>query len=171
MVHPTLLLAGFLLLLFCSGGTPASQAAEAGCRSCHAVHLDPNHDLPCITCHKAQGSQFPRIIVTVRSSRLLDRTLLYTAITRAPVPAAATPRAARPPARGELVDERLANVVIVVDDAQWIDERSLQVLRYLAAWPSILFFGIGVLWAVFDKDRQFLHDRIAGTRIVFVDKQ
>lgn len=36
-----------------------------------------------ITIHKAQGSQFPRIIVPVRHSRLLDRTLLYTAITRA----------------------------------------------------------------------------------------
>ena len=36
-----------------------------------------------ITIHKAQGSQFPRVIVPVRSSRLLDRTLLYTAITRA----------------------------------------------------------------------------------------
>ena len=36
-----------------------------------------------ITIHKAQGSQFPRIIVPVRQSRLLDRTLLYTAITRA----------------------------------------------------------------------------------------
>ena len=39
-------------------------------------------------------------------------------------------------------------------------------LRYLAAWPSIALFGIGVLWAIFDKDKQFLHDRIAGTRIV-----
>lgn len=39
-------------------------------------------------------------------------------------------------------------------------------LRYLAAWPSVLLFGIGVLWALVDKDRQFLHDRIAGTRIV-----
>lgn len=36
-----------------------------------------------ITIHKAQGSQFPRIIVPVRPSRLLDRTLLYTGITRA----------------------------------------------------------------------------------------
>lgn len=45
--------------------------------------------------------------------------------------------------------------------------RPLQaVLRYLAAWPSILLFGIGLLWAIFDRDRQFLHDRIAGTRIV-----
>jgi exodeoxyribonuclease V alpha subunit len=36
-----------------------------------------------ITCHKAQGSQFRRVIVPVFPSRLLDRTLLYTAITRA----------------------------------------------------------------------------------------
>ena len=50
--------------------------------------------------------------------------------------------------------------------------RPLQaILRYLAAWPSILFFGIGVFWAIFDKDRQFLHDRVAGTRIVSADKQ
>ncbi len=39
-------------------------------------------------------------------------------------------------------------------------------LRYLAAWPSIAFFGVGILWAIFDQDKQFLHDRIAGTRIV-----
>ena len=38
-------------------------------------------------------------------------------------------------------------------------------LRYLAAWPSILFFGAGLFWALFDKDKQFLHDRIAGTAI------
>lgn len=36
-----------------------------------------------VTVHKAQGSQWPRIIVPVTSSKLLDRTLLYTAITRA----------------------------------------------------------------------------------------
>lgn len=40
------------------------------------------------------------------------------------------------------------------------------VLRYLAAWPSLLLFGLGILWALIDKDKQFLHDRIAGTRIV-----
>lgn len=46
--------------------------------------------------------------------------------------------------------------------------RPLQaVLRYLAAWPSIILFGIGILWALLDKDRRFLHDRIAGTRVIF----
>ena len=36
-----------------------------------------------ITVHKSQGSQFERVVVPVFRSRLLDRTLLYTAITRA----------------------------------------------------------------------------------------
>ena len=40
------------------------------------------------------------------------------------------------------------------------------ILRYLAAWPSVLLGGIGIFWALFDKDKQFLHDRIAGSRIV-----
>ena len=36
-----------------------------------------------ITVHKAQGSQFQRVIIPVVWSRLLDRTLIYTALTRA----------------------------------------------------------------------------------------
>lgn len=40
-------------------------------------------------------------------------------------------------------------------------------LRYLLAWPSLLLYGAGLLWAFFDRDRQFLHDRLAGTRIEF----
>lgn len=41
-------------------------------------------------------------------------------------------------------------------------------LRFMLAWPSIFCFGIGILWAVFDRDRQFLHDRLSGTRLVFI---
>ena len=40
------------------------------------------------------------------------------------------------------------------------------VLRYLAAWFSFGLFGLGVVWAFLDPERQFLHDRIAGTRII-----
>lgn len=36
-----------------------------------------------VTVHKAQGSQFPRVLVPVYAARNLDRTMLYTAITRA----------------------------------------------------------------------------------------
>lgn len=40
-------------------------------------------------------------------------------------------------------------------------------LRFLLAWPCIFVLGAGLIWAVFDRDRQFLHDRLAGTRLVF----
>ena len=39
-------------------------------------------------------------------------------------------------------------------------------LRYALAWISLLALGAGFLWAWLDRDRQFLHDRLAGTRIV-----
>ena len=39
-------------------------------------------------------------------------------------------------------------------------------LRYALAWASLASLGIGFLWACVDRDRQFLHDRLAGTRIV-----
>ncbi len=40
-------------------------------------------------------------------------------------------------------------------------------LRYLLAWPSLMLYGAGLFWALLDRDRQFLHDRLAGTRIAF----
>jgi uncharacterized RDD family membrane protein YckC len=42
--------------------------------------------------------------------------------------------------------------------------------RYLLTVPGVVS-GIGVLWAFIDRDRQFLHDRLAKTRIVRVEQQ
>ena len=39
-------------------------------------------------------------------------------------------------------------------------------LRFLLCWPSLVFGGVGIVWALIDRDRQFLHDRIAGTQLV-----
>jgi uncharacterized RDD family membrane protein YckC len=39
-------------------------------------------------------------------------------------------------------------------------------LRYVCAWPCLLLCGIGILYAPFDRQRRFLHDRLAGTNIV-----
>jgi uncharacterized RDD family membrane protein YckC len=42
------------------------------------------------------------------------------------------------------------------------------VARYGAALAGIAAFGAGYLWALIDRDRQFLHDRVAGTHLVAV---
>jgi uncharacterized RDD family membrane protein YckC len=38
--------------------------------------------------------------------------------------------------------------------------------RYLLALLGLLALGLGFLWALVDRDRQFLHDRLAGTALV-----
>ena len=40
------------------------------------------------------------------------------------------------------------------------------IYRYVFALAGIGLCGLGLAWAIFDRDRQFLHDRLAGTRIV-----
>ena len=39
-------------------------------------------------------------------------------------------------------------------------------LRYAAALVSVATLGLGYLWALVDRDGLFLHDRLAGTRLV-----
>jgi uncharacterized RDD family membrane protein YckC len=56
--------------------------------------------------------------------------------------------------------------VKLVDNADAPPNQNQLLLRYALSWPSLLFFGAGLLWALFDKDHQFLHDRLAGTRVV-----
>lgn len=46
---------------------------------------------------------------------------------------------------------------------------SQAVLRYLLAVVGVAL-GFGVIWALFDRDKQFWHDRMAGTRIVFTSQ-
>lgn len=41
-------------------------------------------------------------------------------------------------------------------------------LRYALSWPAILLCGAGIVWALFDLDKLFLHDRLAKTRVVLL---
>ena len=43
--------------------------------------------------------------------------------------------------------------------------------RYLLASAGLLFFGAGFLWALFDREGQFLHDRLLGTRLMLVNRR
>lgn len=42
-------------------------------------------------------------------------------------------------------------------------------LRFMLAMIGISCLGIGILWAWFDAEGQFLHDRVAGTRLIKTD--
>ena len=42
------------------------------------------------------------------------------------------------------------------------------IARYVLAVVGIGLGGLAWAWALFDPERQFLHDRLAGTRIVFI---
>jgi uncharacterized RDD family membrane protein YckC len=41
--------------------------------------------------------------------------------------------------------------------------------RYLLAVLGLAALGVGFAWAFFDRDRQFLHDRLAGTALIPVE--
>jgi uncharacterized RDD family membrane protein YckC len=43
------------------------------------------------------------------------------------------------------------------------------VRRYFFALAGLALAGAGFLWALLDRDRQFLHDRLARTRLVVAD--
>jgi len=44
-------------------------------------------------------------------------------------------------------------------------------LRFFLALSGLLLGGIGFWWALVDRDQQFLHDRIVGTRLVRVPRK
>ncbi len=42
--------------------------------------------------------------------------------------------------------------------------------RYVLACVSLILVGFGFLWAIFDRDHLFLHDRLLKTRIIYVPR-
>jgi len=44
-------------------------------------------------------------------------------------------------------------------------------LRFFLALLGLLLAGAGFWWALFDRDGQFLHDRIVGTRLIRVPRK
>lgn len=43
-------------------------------------------------------------------------------------------------------------------------------LRFVYALLGLSLFGLSIVWALFDRDRQFLHDRLAKTRLIYFTK-
>ena len=66
---------------------------------------------------------------------------------------------------GQTLAMQTWKIKLVAADRKPLNSRQI-FFRYLLAWPSLLLCGLGVLWALVDRDRQFLHDRLAGTRLI-----
>jgi uncharacterized RDD family membrane protein YckC len=69
---------------------------------------------------------------------------------------------------GQTLPMKTWHIRLVNRDGNAISWRQALV-RYIAAVVSWLLLGAGYLWAALDKDRQFLHDRLAGTCLVMVE--
>ncbi len=71
-----------------TGGSDKRQGQSLTCIFEGVEHIIPSEDFEnidlayAITVHKAQGSQFQKVIIPIVKNRLLDRTLIYTALTR-----------------------------------------------------------------------------------------
>jgi uncharacterized RDD family membrane protein YckC len=66
---------------------------------------------------------------------------------------------------GQTLAMQTWKIRIVAADGGGLTNRQA-ITRYLLALPSVFLLGIGVFWALFDRDHQFLHDRLAGTRVI-----
>ena len=67
--------------------------------------------------------------------------------------------------RGQTLAMKTWKLLLVGADGAGITPRQAM-LRYVYAWPCFALCGVGVIYARFDRERQFLHDRLAGTKIV-----
>ncbi len=66
---------------------------------------------------------------------------------------------------GQTLAMKTWQIRLVTQEGQLVSVR-IATLRYGLAWLSLSAALLGYLWALFDRDRQFLHDRILGTRLV-----
>jgi len=69
---------------------------------------------------------------------------------------------------GQTLPMKTWRIRLVSGDGSTVSSRQA-VIRYIAAIASWLALGAGYLWAILDKDGQFLHDRLAGTRLVVAE--
>ncbi len=45
------------------------------------------------------------------------------------------------------------------------------IARYVLASLSLMIFGVGFLWAIVDRDRRFLHDKLLKNKIIYAPRK
>lgn len=58
----------------------------------------------------------------------------------------------------------------LIEDSGRLISKKCGIFRFIFAILSLGLFGAGFIWALFDADRKFLHDRLLGTSIVIDDR-
>ena len=66
---------------------------------------------------------------------------------------------------GQTLAMQTWKIRIVTSEGQKLNNRQA-IMRYLLAVTGTLFFGAGFLWALIDREHQYLHDRLTGTRLI-----
>jgi uncharacterized RDD family membrane protein YckC len=68
---------------------------------------------------------------------------------------------------GQTPGKRIMNIRVVRVDGQPIDATTV-VVRYVGYFVNSFLFGLGWLWAFWDKDHQGFHDKLANTVVISV---
>ena len=56
----------------------------------------------------------------------------------------------------------------VVNQHNQLLDLQMLLKRYVLATFSLMLLGLGFLWAIVDRDKRYLHDRILGLKIVYI---
>jgi uncharacterized RDD family membrane protein YckC len=74
---------------------------------------------------------------------------------------------------GATPGKKLLGIKIIKDNGEKINYPSafIRYIGYLISGATLMFFGIGYLWIIWDKKKQALHDKIAGTLVVKTDQK
>lgn len=70
---------------------------------------------------------------------------------------------------GQTLAMRAWQLKLVRHDAQLLP-LPMAIARYVLASMGLILFGFGFLWAIIDRDKLFLHDRLLKTRIIYVPR-
>ena len=71
--------------------------------------------------------------------------------------------------RGQTLPMKTWRLRLVTRDGSSLDWQQA-LYRFLIALPGALLLGAGFLWALVDREGLFLHDRLAGTKIIMNDE-
>lgn len=74
---------------------------------------------------------------------------------------------------GATPGKKLLGIKIAKDNGEKLTYPTafIRYIGFMISAATMLFFGIGYLWIIWDKKKQALHDKIAGTVVVRTDKQ